>query len=96
MQRLEDGPASFELRVQLAGEGDLLDDPTALWSEDREVVSLGRLQITGLAYDRDREGDVLVFDPTRVPDGVRLTDDPILLARPGAYSISVSRRTSST
>jgi catalase len=95
MQRLEDGPASFELRVQLAGEGDLLDDPTALWSEDREVVSLGRLQITGLAYDRDREGDVLVFDPTRVPDGVRLTDDPILLARPGAYSISVSRRTSS-
>ncbi|HWC37588.1 MAG TPA: catalase family peroxidase [Acidimicrobiales bacterium] len=92
-RRLEDGRASFELQVQLAGEGDPLDDPTAPWPEDRDVVSLGRLEITALAYDRDREGDVLVFDPIRVPDGIRLTDDPILLARPGAYSISVGRRT---
>ena len=92
-QRLQNGRASFELQVQLASEGDPLDDPTALWPEEREVVSLGRLELTALAYDRDREGDVLVFDPTRVPDGIRLTDDPILLARPGAYSISVGKRT---
>jgi catalase len=95
-QRLENGPASFELQVQLAGEGDPLDDSTALWPEDREVVSLGRLEVTALAYDRDIEGDVLVFDPVRVLDGIRLTDDPILLARPGAYSISVGRRTASS
>jgi catalase len=92
-QRLENSPASFELQVQLADEDDPLDDPTAPWPEDRDVVSLGRLDVTALAYDRDKEGDVLVFDPTRVPDGIRLTDDPILLARPGAYSISVARRT---
>jgi catalase len=92
-QRLEDGPASFDLRVQLADEGDPLDDPTAPWPEDRPAVSLGRLMVTALAYDRDKEGDVLVFDPTRVPDGIRLTNDPILLARPGAYSISVAHRT---
>ena len=36
---------------------------------------------------------MLVFDPTRVPDGIRLTADPILLARPGAYSVSIPRRT---
>jgi catalase len=77
----------------LAGDGDPLDDPTAAWPDDRAVVLLGHLEVTALAYDRERDGDVLVFDPTRVPDGIRLTDDPILLARPGAYSVSIARRT---
>jgi catalase len=49
-----------------------------------------------LASDRERAGDILVFDPVRVPDGIVLSDDPILLARPGAYSASVARRTSSS
>jgi catalase len=35
-----------------------------------------------------------VFDPTRMVDGIELTDDPILLFRPRAYSVSVERRTS--
>jgi catalase len=93
VDRLARGPAAFALQVQLAGEGDPLDDPTAAWPDDRAVVLLGRLEVTALAYDRERGGDVLVFDPTRVPDGIRLTDDPILLARPGAYSVSIARRT---
>jgi catalase len=91
--RLARGPAAFALQVQLGGDGDPLDDPTAAWPDHRPVVLLGRLEVTALAYDRERDGDVLVFDPTRVPDGIRLTDDPILLARPGAYSVSIARRT---
>jgi catalase len=35
---------------------------------------------------------VLVFDPTRVTDGIELSDDPILRFRPRAYSVSVARR----
>jgi catalase len=54
------------------------------------------LEITALAFDRDRDGDVLVFDPTRVTDGIGLTDDAILLARPGAYSVSVAARTTAS
>ena len=88
-------PVAFGLDLQLAADGDPLDDPTAEWPPEREVVRLGRLELTGLAFDRERDGDILVFDPTRVPDGIRLTDDKILLARPGAYSVSVTRRTSS-
>jgi catalase len=91
--RLARAPAAFDVRVQLAGEGDPLHDPTAAWPDDREIVHLGRLEVTALAHNRERDGDVLVFDPTRVSDGIRLTDDPILLARPGAYSVSVARRT---
>jgi catalase len=92
-KRLAEGPAGFDLVVQLAGAGDAIDDPTAEWPDDRPTVTLGRLEITGLAFDRETGDDVLVFDPTRVPDGIELTDDPILLARPGAYSVSVARRT---
>ena len=92
--RLENGPAVFHLELELAAAGDPLDDPTALWS-DRERVRVGDLSITGLAFDRERDGDVLVFDPIRVSDGIELSDDPILHARSGAYRASVSRRTAS-
>jgi catalase len=91
--RLAAGPAGYTVTVTLAADGDPIDDPTAEWPESRPVVTLGRLEITGLADDRERDGDVLVFDPTRVPDGINLTADPILHARKGAYSVSVARRT---
>src|SRR5437588_1154591 len=93
-ERLLRGPAAFGIDVQLAADGDPLDDPTAEWPPEREAVRLGRLEITALAFDREQGDDILVFDPTHVPDGITLTDDKILLARPGAYSVSVTRRTS--
>ncbi len=92
-ERLRAGPAAFQLRVEMAEDEDPVDDPTAVWPDGRTTIDLGRLEITNLAHDRDREGDILVFDPTRVTDGIRLTQDPILLARPGAYSVSIARRT---
>ena len=92
-QRLESGPVAFHLDTTVAADGDPVDDPTTIWPEERERVRLGTLQITGLAFDRERDGDILVFDPTRVTDGIKLTDDQILLARKAAYSESVRRRT---
>ena len=93
--RLDDAPVGFGVDVQLAGADEPTDDPTAPWPADLDVVRIGRLEITALAHDREVDGDVLVFDPTHIPDGIVLSDDPILLARPGAYSVSVARRTSS-
>jgi catalase len=93
--RLAAGPAVFHIDLELAADGDLVDDPTAIWSDDHERVRIGDLSITGLAFDREQDGDVLVFDPTRVVDGIELTDDKILLARSGAYRSSVTRRTAS-
>ena len=45
-----------------------------------------------MVADPESGGDVVVFDPTRVIDGVELSDDPILHARPKAYSVSIDRR----
>jgi catalase len=91
-ERLEAGPAGFLLSVAVAEEGDPLEDPTRAWPDERETIELGRLEITELAFDRDRDGDVLVFDPVRVTDGIETSDDPILHARSDAYAESVLRR----
>jgi catalase len=91
--RLAEGNAAFALLVQIAEDGDDVDDPSVPWPDDRERVTLGRLEVTGLAHDREQGGDVLVFDPTRVTDGIELSDDPILRFRTHAYAESVLRRT---
>jgi catalase len=91
-ERLTREPAAFRMIVVLAEEGDPVDDPTVPWPEERKKVVVGRLEVTGLDTEREREGDVLVFDPTRVVDGIELTDDPILNFRPRAYAVSVERR----
>src|SRR5438067_6355716 len=46
-ERLDAGPVAFSLRLQLAEEGDPTDDATVQWPAEREVVELGRLEITG-------------------------------------------------
>ena len=53
---------------------------------------VGTLRIEGLDHTRERDGDVLVFDPTRVTDGIEFSADAILHIRPDAYAVSVERR----
>jgi catalase len=84
--------AAFRLLVALAEKGDPVDDPTAAWPDERETVEVGRLELTGVEEEREQGDDVLVFDPTRVTDGIELSDDPILHFRPRAYAVSVERR----
>jgi catalase len=80
------------LKFQIPAEGDPIDDATALWPEDRERVTAGRLEITEIIEDPETGDHIEVFDPTRVVDGIELTDDPILHARARAYSVSAYRR----
>jgi len=82
----------FRMIAVIAEDGDAVDDPTIAWPEEREKVELGRLELTGVETERERDGDILVFDPTRVTDGIELSDDEILRFRPRAYSASVTRR----
>jgi catalase len=91
-ERVAHGPVRFTLEVQVAADGDPVDDPSAVWPADRETVAAGTLELTGLDTEREGGGDVLVFDPMRVTDGIEPSDDPILRFRPSAYSVSVERR----
>lgn len=91
-ERLAREPIRFTLQVQVAASGDPTHDATAVWPTDRERVDVGRLELTDLDRGRERDGDVLVFDPTRVIEGIELSDDPLPRLRSQAYSISVERR----
>ena len=91
-QRLAQGPLRWDLVVTEAAAGDPVDDPSQPWPASRPTHVAGTLvlersepQATGACRDVN-------YDPTVVPDGVALSDDPILAARAAAYSISYNRR----
>lgn len=88
-ERLASGEASWDLELQIAGEGDDPDDPAAQWqSTDR--VKAGTLTLTGIT----EEGDGAVFDPMRLTPGIEASGDPILRFRPEVYSRSHELRSS--
>jgi catalase len=93
--RLAEGIARFTLEFTLAEDGDPLDDPTAEWEGDREVVELGELEVIEVVEDAETPDRPLVMDPMRLTDGIEPSADPILAARPKAYAVSIERRTSS-
>ena len=85
------GPVRFTLELQIAIPGDPIDDPSAAWPAERRRVHVGTLELTGLETERETGGDVLVFDPTRVTDGIELSDDPVLRFRHARVLASRSR-----
>lgn len=90
--RLRRGSVAFRLVLQVAVAGDPTDDPTALWPADRPQVELGRLEVISISPTGGEDERRLVFDPTNRTDGIDLSEDPILLARSAAYSLSYERR----
>jgi catalase len=87
-EELAGGPARFDLQVIEGEPGDPVGDATAPWPEDRRSVRAGTLELTAGA-----DVEPLIFDPTRVTDGIEISDDPILAARGAAYGVSFARRT---
>ena len=91
--RLDRAPVAFKLVLELAEEGDVTDDSTVQWSESRRRVTIGRLELTREISPEELGDPVMLHDPTRVTDGIELSDDPILIARRGVYAASVAGRT---
>jgi catalase len=91
-ERLGEGPAVFILHFQVAEEGDAIEDPTEAWPDERKLVEAGRLELSTVVDDPEQGDHIEVFDPTRVADGIELSDDPILRARHEAYSVSAYHR----
>jgi catalase len=88
--RLGSESIGFELRLQLAEDGDDTTDPTTQWPSERTVVGAGRLTIS---EHTGRECEPMIFDPGNVVDGIDRSEDPILHTRSEAYSVSFARRT---
>ena len=91
-QRLAKGPIEFKLKLQLANDGDPTHDASVTWPDDRTQVDMGTLSVKAIAADSDAAQKRLIFDPTRLIDGIELGDDPLPADRAGVYSVSYSRR----
>jgi catalase len=91
-ERLASEPVRFSYQVQVAADGDSTVDPSKPW-RSTQTVTVGTLAITDADTEREHGGDIVVFDPMRVTDGIEPSDDPVLRFRTLAYSASVKLRT---
>jgi catalase len=91
-KRLDDGPVRFDLLLQTRPEGASLTDPSEVWPDEPELLGAGTLEVTAIVDDPEGGGHIEVFDPMRLGDGIEPSDDPVLHARPKAYSVSAYRR----
>ncbi len=91
-QRVAAAAVAFDFRLQLADKDDQLTDPARVWPDSRRQVSAGRLVIDKVEAGPGGACDKVTFNPLVLPDGIKASADPILLARPAPYGISLGRR----
>ena len=91
-ERIKPGAATMTLVARIAADGDPIDDPTVAWPEERESVEVAHLVLHKAIEDPETASDIRVFDPTRVGEGIELSDDPILAFRRDAYDVSARGR----
>jgi catalase len=94
-QRVARAPVAWRLVFQMAQDGDPVDDLTKQWPESRPQVVAGDLVIER-AHEDQQLVEEMIFDPTRMPPGIELSDDPVLHFRSEAYAESHRRRLGET
>ena len=90
-ERVAKAPVRFDWFVQVSAPGDVIDDPSIVWPEDRDLVKLGTIAITELVADQAGASKSTVFMPGTLPAGIDAAD-PMIGARNASYSISFGER----
>jgi len=90
--RLAKAPLRWRMIVTVAAPGDPTDNATVMWPAGRRQVDAGTLTIARAEPEESGACRDITFDPTILPDGVALSDDPLLAARSAAYAASFRRR----
>ena len=91
-KRITRDPIGFQIFVQVADAGDIVDDATVHWPEERPLVNLGRMTLTAPVAENAREQKRIIFDPIPRVDGIDPSDDPLLELRAAIYLLSGRRR----
>jgi catalase len=92
--RVARGPVAMKILVQVAAEGDVVDDATSHWPETRPLVEFGTIEISAVAADQEAEQRHIIFDPIPRVDGIEPSADPLLEPRAALYLTSGRRRRS--
>ncbi|HEY2388902.1 MAG TPA: catalase family peroxidase [Candidatus Binatia bacterium] len=90
--RVRKEPVRFTVMVQVAADGDTVDDATVHWPDDRPLVEIGGIALTApIASDAPAQRQI-IFDPIPRVDGIEPSADPLLELRAALYLISGRRR----
>lgn len=89
---LDSDDIRWRMELTLANEDDQLTDPSQPWTGPHQVISAGTLRLQTVDTETDADCRSINFDPLRLSNGVKPSDDPILQARSPAYAISFGKR----
>lgn len=92
-QRVAGAAQRWTMVVTVANRGDPTADPSRAWPDDRRKVTAGTLVVSAIQPEADGPCRDFNFDPTVLPSGMQVSDDPFPAARSAAYSVSFNRRT---
>jgi catalase len=92
-QRVASAPQRWTMTLTVANPGDPTADPTKAWPADRRTVEVGTMIVQKVEAEADGPCREINFDPTVLPSGIQVSDDPFPAARSSAYRVSYDRRT---
>jgi catalase len=90
--RLQHGAVTMRIVVQMAADGDPLDDATAHWPDDHQELEFGTLELRSVLPNQAGEQQKIIFDPIPRVDGIESAGDPLLEPRATIYLASGRRR----
>ena len=91
-ERIDKGPVTLRVVVQLPNEGDKVNDATEQWPDNRTQMDLGVIALTAAVPNNAHEQQWTIFDPIPRVDGIDPSDDPLIELRAAVYLISGRRR----
>ena len=91
-ERVAREPVRFRVVVQLAEDGDTIDDATVRWPEDRLQRAFGEISLQDIVANNAGEQQHIIFDPIPRVDGIDASADPLFEARANIYLMSGRRR----
>jgi catalase len=91
-ERAAKEPVRFRVAVQLAEDGDTVDDATVRWPEERPQIQFGEISSQEIAPNNAAEQQHIIFDPIPRVDGIEASADPLFEPRANVYLMSGRRR----
>jgi len=93
--RIAAKPVRLHIKLQLAGQGDVVDNSTVQWPADRSVVEFGIVELTAILPENEAEQRRIIFDTIPRVQGIEPSGDPLLEPRANLYLHSGRRRRAS-
>jgi catalase len=92
IERTRRGPMRWDMIVTIGEPGDPENDPTKPWPPNRRELKAGTLEIAAAMPQESAGSYNINYDPLVMGDGIRPSDDPILLFRSPSYALSFTKR----